>query len=107
MSIMQEADPLFTIFEQKLLSFEDEGMDRQSFVRGVVEEYVSYLRKLNIAIPAHLEKHVVEELMQQVTAMLVKKMYGCLTIKDFADGVPESRKKRVKRAYTRLRKTAR
>jgi len=102
-----KVDPLFTIFEQHLFHSQNEEIDRQSFVLGVVNEYVSYLRKLNIAVPAHLEKFIVEELSLQVSQMLVKKIYGYLSIKDYQSQIPDTQKKRAKKSYSRIKRASR
>jgi len=86
-------DPLYIIFEQHLFNFADPDSDRKTFIAQVVSDYIGYLRKNNIIVPKSLEQPIVEELGTQVNTMLVKKIYGCLTVNEFADPVS---KKRVK-----------
>jgi len=97
-------DPLYVIFEQHLFNFADPDSDRKTFIAQVVSDYISYLRKNNIIVPKSLEQPIVEELGTQVNTMLVRKIYGCLTVNQFADPISSSRvaKKRVK---TRASKT--
>lgn len=102
-------DPLYVVFEQHLCNFQDDEVDRKSFVEAVVRDYLTYLRKLNIAVPKSLEGLVVEELATQVSTMLVKKIYGCLSIQDYRQGLPTPTKRRAKTRYsklTRARKSA-
>ena len=96
-------DPLYVIFEQHLFSFQDPETDRKSFITKVVTEYLSYLRRLNISVPRSLEQPIVEELSEQVNSMLVKKIYGCLSIEDFRKHSISSRdRKRARVRYGRL-----
>jgi hypothetical protein len=97
-----QLDPLFVIFEQHLYNFHDADSDRKTFVGNVVAEYLTYLRKKNITVPKSLEQPIVEELGSQVNTMLVKKIYGCLTIEDFQKRLPTSEKRRARNRYTKL-----
>ncbi|MCM2324530.1 MAG: hypothetical protein NDJ90_14825 [Oligoflexia bacterium] len=105
MTVQQDQlDPLFVIFEQHLYNFQDSDTDRKTFIGNIVLEYFSYLRKKNIVIPKSLEGLVFEELAGQVGTMLVKKIYGCLTIEDYRKAVPEPLKKKARGRYARLSK---
>jgi len=97
-----QLDPLFVIFEQHLYNFDDSDQDRKAFIGNVVAEYLTYLRKRNITVPKSLEQPIVEELGSQVNTMLVKKIYGCLTIKDFQRRLPTGEKRRARTRYTKL-----
>jgi hypothetical protein len=97
-----QIDPLYTIFEQHLYNFQDAETDRKTFVGNVVQEYLTYLRKMKIAVPKSLEAPIVEELATQVNTMLVKKIYGCLTIKDYQKKVPTTTRRRARERYTKL-----
>jgi len=79
----QNPDPLFVIFEQHLLNFQDPEIDRKTFIAQVVHEYLRMLRLKNITVPKSLEQPIVEELATQVNAMLVKRIYGSSTIAEF------------------------
>jgi hypothetical protein len=100
--LMEQLDPLYVIFEQHLFNFQDPDVDRKTFIGNVIKEYISHLRKLNISIPKSLEGPVVEELAEQVQNMLVKKIYGCLTIADYRKGVTAPKKKRSRARYSQL-----
>ena len=81
----KKLDPLYVIFEQHLLNFQDPEMDRKTLIVKIIAEYLTYLRKNNISVPKALEQPIVEELGTQVNTMLVRKIYGCLTVNEFAD----------------------
>ena len=97
-----QVDPLYTIFEQHLYNFQDSDSDRKTFIGNIVLEYLSFLRKRNISIPRSLEGSIIEELAGQVNTMLVKKIYGCLTIEDYQKRIPSATKRKVKARYSRL-----
>jgi len=101
-----QIDPLYTIFEQHLFNFNDSDMDRKTFIDNVVHEYFAYLRKLCIVVPKSLEGPVFEEIAVQVNTMLVKKIYGCLTLKDYQKSVPTPARRRARTRYTRMNKDA-
>lgn len=99
-------DPLYVIFEQHLFNFADPDSDRKTFIAQVVSDYISYLRKNNIIVPKSLEQPIVEELGTQVNTMLVRKIYGCLTVNQFADPIASSDRVRTrKRVKSRVSKT--
>jgi hypothetical protein len=99
-----QLDPLYVIFEQHLYNFQDSEIDRKTFVANVVKDYLGHLRKLEITIPKPLEGPVVEELSSQVSAMLVKKIYGCLTIGEYQSKVPRADRKKAKTKYVKLQR---
>lgn len=94
--------PLYVIFEQHLYNFQDSEMDRKTFVEAVLKDYLAYLRKNNIWIPKSLEVSIHEELSSQIQVMLVKKIYGCLNIQEYAQRQPRSVKRRARTRYSRL-----
>ncbi len=97
-----QLDPLYVIFEQHLYNFQDSDSDRRTFVNNIIQDYFTYLRKQNITIPKSLEPAIGEELYTQVSQMLVKKIYGCLSIEDYQKKAPTSEKRKVKARYSRL-----
>lgn len=101
-----QIDPLYTIFEQHLFNFNDSDMDRKTFIDNVVREYFTYLRKLYIVVPKSLEGPVIEEIAAQVNTMLVKKIYGCLTLKDYQKSVPTPARRRARARYSQINKAA-
>jgi hypothetical protein len=98
-----ELDPLYVIFEQHLFNFQESDADRKTFIVNIVNDYLTYLRKMRIVIPKSLESAIVEELAGQVNTMLVKKIYGCLSIEDYRKGAAATHKKKARSRYTRLR----
>lgn len=95
-------DPLYAIFEQHLYNFQDSSIDRKTFIVQVVQDYLTHLRRLKIAIPKTYEPYIIEELSAQVNTMLVKKIYGCLTIDEFRE---KSRKPKSRTTSTKLRRS--
>ena len=108
---MQEArpvqmDPLYVIFEQHLYNFQDSHLDRKTFIGNVLREYITYLRRLNIAVPKSLEEPILEELAHQIQSLLVKKIYGFLTIEDYQNKASVPVKRRAKARYKKLTRQA-
>lgn len=97
-----QTDPLYVIFEQHLYNFQDSDADRKTFIANIVADYLTYLRRLRIAVPQSLEKSIIEELASQVNTMLVKKIYGCATIEEYQKDLPRSAKRRARTRYTKL-----
>ena len=97
-------DPLYVIFEQHLFNFADPDSDRKTFIAQVVADYIGYLRKNNIIVPKSLEQPIVEELGTQVNTMLVRKIYGCLTVNEVADPAASAARAAKKRAKSRAAK---
>lgn len=102
----EKADPLYVIFEQHLYNFQDSDSDRNTFIMNILKEYLLYLRKMNIAVPRSLENSILEELYDQVNTMLLKKIYGSMTIQEYQQSVPVEEKQKVRTRYTKLAKKA-
>ncbi len=83
-SARRELDPLYVIFERHLFNFADPDSDRAQFIATVVDDYLNFLKKQNIIVPRPMEQLIVEELATQVNTMLVKKIYGCLTLAEYS-----------------------
>lgn len=98
------SDPLYVIFEQHLVNFQDNEVDRKVFISQVIKDYFSYLRRMKIIIPLSLEKSIAEELMSQVQVMLLKKIYGCHSIEEFQKKTSKAVRTQAKRKYSRLLK---
>ena len=98
----EKIDPLYAIFEENLCNFSDPEIDRKTFIAQVFVEYLNFLRKKSVIVPRSLEGAIIEELGSQVNAMLVKKIYGCLSLKDFRKAIPPIVKRRAKKRYSRL-----
>jgi hypothetical protein len=97
-------DPLYVIFEQHLYNFQDSDQDRKTFIVNIIRDYFSYLRKMNVVVPKSLEQPIGEELYEQVSVMLVKKIYGSMSIQEYQKRLPVSMKRKVKARYSRLSK---
>lgn len=96
-------DPLYVIFEQHLFNFQDPDVDRKSLIHAIVQDYLGYLRKQNITVPKSLEQPIVEELSAQVNTMLVKKIYGCLSVQEFQLKSDTKIKRRAKSRYSSIK----
>jgi hypothetical protein len=103
-SAQGQVDPLYVIFEQHLLNFQESDTDRKTFVGNIITDYLSYLRKLNISVPKSLEQPIIEELATQVSTMLAKKIYGCVSIEEYRQKVAAPTKRRAKDLYSKLNK---
>ena len=101
--VPDKLDPLFIVFEQHLYNFQDSNIDRKTFIAKVVHDYLTHLRKMGITVPRLLEKYVIDELAIQVNTMLVKKIYGFLTLEDFKKNISSDEKRRAQNRYRRLR----
>ena len=74
-------DPLFIIFEKHLYDFNYES--RELFLKGVVEEYITHLVRQKTVIPPAWKTHLEKTIFEEVSDMLVRKLYGCLTVEEF------------------------
>jgi len=99
---LNSIDPLYVIFEEHLLNFLDPEIDRKTFIVSIIAEYFKFLRNHNVTVPKQLEQPIVEELGAQINMMLLKKMYGCLTVEDFQKTVKPAVKKRAHSRYRKL-----
>ena len=102
-----QLDPLYVIFEEHLYNFQDSDSDRRVFIGNIVKDYLTYLRKMNVVIPKSLEASIIEELGIQVNTMLVKKIYGCLTIDEYKKTMSTTVKRKARSRYTRLSRQGR
>lgn len=100
---MEKIDPLYVIFEKHLFEFQDSNIDRKTLIANIVNSYMDFLRKGNVTIPAVYEAHVIEELFGQVNTMLTKKIYGFLSVEEFAKGLTRDQKEKADRNYRRLK----
>jgi hypothetical protein len=96
-------DPLYSIFEQHLYNFQDSNVDRKTFIAQVVQTYLTHLRKMKITVPKPYEPYIIEELAVMVNSMLVKKIYGCISISEFRQKRTGSRTRKTGSKPTRLR----
>lgn len=104
MTALAQNDLLYTIFEQHLFNFQDPNSDRGTFILAIVKDYLTQIRKLGLSVPGELEEAIFEELSFQVNTMLVKKIYGCMTIDEYIAKTPTpERKSRQKKANAKYR----
>jgi hypothetical protein len=78
---VQKWDPLFIIFEKHLYDFNYES--RELFLKNVVDEYVVHLLRQKVMIPPTWKTHLEKTLTEEVSDMLVRKLYGCLNVEEF------------------------
>lgn len=76
-------DPLFIIFEKHLYDFNYES--RELFISGVIEEYITHLAKQRVIIPTTWRATLERNLSEEIADMLVRKLYGCLTVEEFRE----------------------
>lgn len=95
-------DALFTILEKHLYDFDDATENESEFVAKIVSDYMRFLTESNVVVPRKFQRPVVEELANQVRQMLVKKMYGCLTIGEYVRNQPDlkDKKKTARKKYS-------
>lgn len=79
---VERNDPLFCIFEKHLYEFNYET--RESFVNTVVREYIQYVSKESALIPEARRTLLESTIAEDVSDMLVRKIYGCLQVVDSA-----------------------
>ncbi len=98
-------DPLFIIFEKHLYDFNYESRDL--FIKGVVEDYVTHLASQKAVVPPSMKVHFEKTVAEEVSDMLVRRLYGCLTVEEFkqkpenSDEIITARKEARKR-YQKL-----
>jgi len=78
---VQFLDPLFVIFEKHLYDFPSEDLDL--FISTIVTAYVDYLGTHEVVIPEPKKPALLRDLADEVYDMFIKKVHGCLNIKDF------------------------
>ena len=97
-------DALYTIFEKHLYAFNDIEDSEMELLGKIVNDYVAFLKSKNIVIPRQWERQVIDELYDQVHNMLVKKIYGALSVQEFIRNQPtkKSKRRRIKKKYAKL-----
>lgn len=98
-------DALYTIFEKHLYDFEDNEESQQAFIGKIVQDYLDFLSEHGAVVPRKWQPHIFKELEDQVLKMLVKKMYGCLSIKDFMRDQTDrsAKRKHAQKKYSKIR----
>ncbi|MEW6057710.1 MAG: hypothetical protein AB1540_13955 [Bdellovibrionota bacterium] len=97
-------DALYTIFEKHLYDFEDTEESEVAFIDKIVNDYLAFLTSKNVVVPRRWQTQIIDELRDQVRKMMVKKMYGCLSISEFVHGQADRGKKQktAKKKYSKL-----
>lgn len=95
---------LYTIFEKHLYDFDDTEESQEAFIDKIVNDYMKFMMAQGVAMPRRWQMQIFEEVRDQVRKMLVKKMYGCLSIEEFVMGQGDrSAKRKVSRKkYSKL-----
>ena len=102
---VRKTDPLFIIFERHLYDFNYES--RELFIKGVVVEYLAHLTRQKVVVPPAWRQHLETSLSEEVSDMLVRRLYGCLSVEELkekekdAGTLPTSRREARKR-YSKL-----
>ncbi len=76
-------DPLYTIFEKHLYDFDDNEENQKVFVDKIANDYIQFLTVRKVAVPSRWQHLIMDELRDQIRKMMVKKMYGCLSIDEY------------------------
>ncbi len=96
-------DPLFIIFEKHLYDFNYES--RALFIKSVIDEYMKHLTKQKVIVPPAWRMQLEKNLAEEISDMLVRKLYGCLSVEDFKEkNVVHlgAEKKEVRKRYVKL-----
>ena len=100
-------DPLYIIFEKHLYDFNYESRDL--FLKAVVDDYMDHLQKQKVGVPVIWKSQLEKTLGEEVSDMLVRKLYGCLTVEEFkAKKIKENKvetltiRKEARRRYQKL-----
>ncbi|MBN1115047.1 MAG: hypothetical protein JXA66_06870 [Oligoflexia bacterium] len=100
-------DPLYVIFEKHLYDYPYDSTD--DFIFAVVREYMDYMRQENLILPDSSKDQITDVLTEEVREMLLKKIYGCLSIKDYVKEItPRKEEERIqaRERYSILKKLA-
>ena len=94
MSHQSPRDPLYLIFEQHLYDFNDETDTEDAFVEKVVTDYLRFLQVTGSIINHKLKKLISEELKDQVSCMLKKRVLGSSNPAEFTDPIVKKNRRR-------------
>lgn len=102
--INKKINPLYTIFEKHLYDFDAQEDNEGELIDKIVVDYINLLQQKQIAVPKKWVAQIHEELKDQVRQMLVKKIYGCLSIDEYLESQKDSavKKKKAKKRYSRM-----
>ncbi len=92
-------DPLYVIFEQHLYHFDDAGVERKVFIENIIRDYLAYLSGRHLTIPRPLFQSFYEDHYEMINSMLIKKIYGSLSISEYQSKVPPESREKAKERY--------
>lgn len=101
---VQKWDPLFVIFEKHLYDFNYDS--RELFIKGVVDEYFQHLGHQKVTVPPVWRGQMEKALTEEVSDLLVRRLYGCLTVEEFKLKVEETMPEQREEARKRYQKLA-
>lgn len=78
-------DPLYQLFEHFLLNRSYDSANQ--FTKQLAENYMAYLDSSPAHMPFEARQTVLEDLATEAHEMLVKRMYGCFTLKEQSAGL--------------------
>lgn len=95
-------DPLYIIFEKYLYDFPHEDLD--FFIATIVNEYIEYLKKNEVIIAEKRLQMLMKDLADEVYDIFIKRIYGCLNLKDFQNSGRVSRLEKLlaRERYSKL-----
>lgn len=97
-------DPLFIIFEKHLYDFNYDS--RELFLKAVVDDYIGHLVRQKVVIPPMWKNHLDKTIAEEVSDMLVRKLYGCLTVEEYKEKTEIeaviTEKKEARKRYQKL-----
>jgi len=98
-------DPLFITFEKHLYDFNYESRDL--FIKAVIDDYLAQLAQQKVVVPPTWRSHLIKTLAEEISDMLVRRLYGCLTVEEFK-AKPENKevilsaRKEARKRYQKL-----
>lgn len=95
---------LYTIFEKHLYDFEDTEESEVAFIDKIVQDYLRFIVTQGVAIPRRWHAQITDELRDQVRKMMIKKMYGALSIEEFVTNQTDrkSKQRTSQKKYSKL-----
>lgn len=87
-----------------MYDFSEEAADTTAFVDKIANDYLGYLAGKQVAVPGKWREYVLDELRDQIRKMMLKKMYGCLSIEEFQtqNSALKNKRKTVRKKYKKL-----
>lgn len=97
-------NPLFTIFEKHLYDFNSNEDTEAEFITNVMNDYLTFLESKKVVVPHKWKMSIQDELREQIRSMMIKKMYGCVSLDEFITKQTDIKEKRklVRKKYSKL-----